>query len=344
MAVCRCGASCGCEFEVGEGLILTGTGEPGDPWVLSLEEPPPEPDEVVVPFTTQADWDRFIRRGVTNQCSVVDELTITPDGGNITTSGPNAPGSDRRVYVLEEFGTADDIEAYVSLTANDDTIGQLGVALRWQPEVAVMPWYNIVFGGNASTLRGVWEWDPPGCGSSLFTNQHEPAQRAIGGPITGATGDGTTVTVTTATPHYLSDIAPLAVLVTFGPFSQTPQNDYTVVDPNTFSFPSTEVGPWGSGSWEVAGTALAVGVCRNYGLRVVGNQLTIKHWFCVEAEGEPPWSDPWRASTAPLPLNLDGGHAVPSEGQVGIEFSHLTDGGTTGVRSITVHEFIARRL
>lgn len=332
MPRCRCsGSDCGCTLTAGDGIVVEGDGTPGDPYIISLDQP-----EVFVTWPTAAAWDQFTRVGVTNIAGVVDVRGTDGAGaGTISVSGA-MPGSDRRLYLVDDF-QATDVEARVSWSA-DSSLGQTGIALRSQPAVAVVPWHNIFFAQNANELRGVWQWIPPGTGGGLNTNQHGPDLPAAAGNIISADGDGATVTVRTAAPHYLSIIQGNHTRMSFGPFTDEAFT-VTATDATTFTFPSTEAGTWTGGTWQIETAEVPIGIRRNLAVRLQGNVMTLKHWFAVEPE--PDWSNPLRSVPAGLPASLADGSAPPADGGVGLMFGHLTDTGTPGDQTITVYEFSA---
>lgn len=283
-----------------------------------------------VEWHTVSAWDQFTVVEVTNNFGTVD-LGVDP-GGIGTATSTDEDGNDRRIYLLDGF-TATDMEARVEFSASTGAV-QLGVALRAGSSEAVMCWYNVLFGANASILQGIWEFD----GVNLTTNQHDDTLPANRQEIISAEGDGATVTVRSPLPHLLDSTQGIGVRMNFGPYAN---NDFTVTptDATTFTFSDTQVFSVTSGTWNLGSIILAANVHRHLAARVAGSEVTFKHWF--DGEPEPAWTDPQRAETNPLPATLAGsGGPPPASGGAGLMFGHFGDTG----RILRVNDFQVRSL
>lgn len=285
-------------------------------------------------WDTAAGWDRWSVIPVTNMDVTTDVVGVTAEGAaTIEATGPS--GSDRRIYQLDSFGEAADMEARVTYDA--DAGAQVGIALRVNPAVALLAWQNIFFGASASILRGVWEWVPPGDTGTLTTNQtgQTPATEQA---IISAEGDGTTVTVRSELPHLLKRTTGNVKLF-FGPFTGSTTFSATPIDATTFEVSSSEVGSWTEGTWNQDGVILAGNIRRHIKAAIRGDLFSIAHWF--DDEPEPGLLDPLRSTTLPLPDPLgSSGGPPPASGGVGLMFGHLGNVSKT----LTVYDFDARAL
>lgn len=244
-------------------------------------------------------------------------------GLGIATGVGGASGNDRRFYVRRDIAPTD-----VEMSAEFASLGsaQCGFALRVQPDRAIVVWRNIYYSASANLILGVWEYD----GSSLSSiNQQRGAVRGFVHRVLHAVGDGTAVTVTTASAHRL---APLDVVLHEGAVREFGQVTVdSVPGPTTYTFPSTAVGLWESGTWR----RVTLQARRRAAVRLVGTQVMFKQW--LPHEPEPSWDDPDRSAVGLLPEALPSGATTPlGPGGVGLLISHLGDGGRVEVRDLRV--------
>jgi hypothetical protein len=267
------------------------------------------------------DWGRF-REVPVSQIDNKVRLAATGDVGTATGVG-GASANDRRFYVLRDV-EATDVEVSAEFAAPGEA--QCGLALRVQPDRAVVVWRNIFFSANANLINGVWEYD----GATLHgTNQSAHALRGFAHPVRYAVGDGTTMTVTTAHAHRLGPMDVVLHEGAVGEFGQVVVE--SVPGPSTYTFASSAVGLWESGTWR----RVTLHARRHAAVRLVGTQVMFKHWLPHEAE--PSWDDPERARLGLLPEVLPSGGAPPlGPGGVGLLVSHLGDGRQVEVRNLQV--------
>lgn len=302
----------------------------GGAWALAHSDPR------LVTWETTLDWDRFTQVPITNIIGTTD-LGVEPGGvGTVTSSDEH--GSDRQIYVLDGF-EASDMETRVEFSINSIS-AQIGLGMRVSETApgfmgAVMPWTNVLFGANANVIPGIWEWDG-GVDPNEFlnTNQQPGVLPSIAQEIISAEGDGSTVTVETVRPHMLSEIQGTQVKMNFGPYD----NDgfaVTVVDATTFTFSDTaSFGPVTAGHWDLDSTALPDEIHRGFAARVIGTEVTFKHWFPFY-EPEPSWADPLRVRSYQIQDPLDSTRSLPGVGGAGLMFGHLADDG----RIIKVNDY-----
>lgn len=200
------------------------------------------------------------------------------------------------------------------------------------PGAAPLWWINILF-ADAKALSGVWEF---ASNQWLGGNQQPQEVPANDQAIDSASGDGSTVTVISATEHCLPDGQ--AVQLDFGPFSNTTFTA-TVVNDTTFSVSSAEVGNWDTGRWRLLNVNITKDPpvpWRALAIRTSGNTIDCKQWF-PDCESEPAWGDPFRAATQTLPNVLaDSGRRPPESGGAGIVLAHLSSDRSLAVRNLDV--------
>jgi hypothetical protein len=277
-------------------------------------------------------WDAFTEVPISNPTGTID-LAVAANGIGTATSA-NENGNDRRLYMLNGFGPYQNVETRLSFSANSSSI-QTALAMRASASQSVVAcWTNVIFGANASLLQGVWEYN----GTDLLsTNQHANSLNSITQEIIGAVGDGTMVTVRCRMPHLFTS-GGQSIRVTFGPYSDTSVTA-TSVDATTFTLPLADVFIATSGTWRRGSTGLASGTRRHVAARVIGNQVTYKHWF--DAEPEPSWTDSLRALTNVMPATLvHSGGPPPATGGVGFHVNHVGFNG----RVLSFDNFSARGL
>lgn len=258
-------------------------------------------------------------------------LRVSPTGA--------AGASDRRLFLLDPTFTATDVEAYITYEIFGGAPAvQGGVVLRVSPGgsglVAPIVWQNIFFGATGNLIPGAWEFS--GAALTQTNQQADPANGSFTGyprAIDSLTGDGTTVTVTMAEPHLLEETQNFGVAIRDNAlFPGSPFVFGTVIDPFTFTFPSTTAGTEAGGriTW-----TFWVGR-RHLAARLVGDQLTGKQW--PPTAPEPAWDDPLKAGTVTLPDPLAGGVPLPSgPGRAGFVFAHVEDVGHMDVYQFEVN-------
>lgn len=271
-------------------------------------------------------WDRFTSVPV-NGIDNVLKLTYNPSTGVANARGVGGAGNERRFFVLPNQLMAD-AELYFEydIIGAPAGAGQTGLVLRRQGDVAVIVWQNIVFGANGNMLQGTWEYD----GRTLIgTNQDAENAEIWGSEIVSAVGNGTTVTVTAATPHPPALVAGGAItLVGVGAFG-----DVTVASiptSTTFTFASATVGSWTGGRWKWNLFAPTPNGRRKVRARLVGNTVTFHQW--ITGQDEPSWSDSTRTITNTIPATLGTGKPRPiGLGEVGFVLSHLGEAAQVNI-------------
>ena len=288
-------------------------------------------EQVSVDWNNDAAWDNFDLVEVTMLPANRNTITLTGSQGIGTATGSvSGDGNDRRFYMLKNF-LARNVELEASFDVGPDASpGQIGLVVRHEGNLAVVEWCNIVFGITGQLLHGVWEYDQ--IAGTVATNQGTTLD-GFKADTVSSSGNGTTFTVKTRTPHGLI-VGSLVDLTGINAGLPNAGAVTVVTDALTFGVASAVTGPFTGGTYKTyAWKARAKAK-----VRLIDNVVQSKQWF--RTEGEPPWGDPNRTITNTLPATLSSGHAPPnSKGRVGLTIGHL---GST--KFVTVSDFCATNL
>lgn len=281
-----------------------------------------------VPFTSGSDWDDFTNYNFSTEGGPMTfNLTASGGTGKVAAVQTGTPGgNNRNLFVYNPAGESKDGEVRALIQLCDATctnVTQAGLVLRASDlgnpvhQRTIIAWTNVISYGLGTTIAGLWQGNMT-TGGSFYS--HNGAYKEISVPITSLTADGTTATVQLSEAINSSDI-PLSQIDING-VDASVDGTYAVTvvgaEPsNTVQFATTANGSWSGGSM-----GLALNNKRWIAARVIGDQMTIKHW--LPGHVEPSWSDPsniyW---TIPAVIN---GEPVPTQGKFGIIFAHGLDG------------------
>lgn len=287
--------------------------------------------QAAVTWTSTDAWNNFTIERITNPNNTV---TTTGKDANVsigTVAYVSGGGLDRNAYLLKGFSAAD-VEIEATLIPNYNQLTQLGLVLRKQGTIAIIPWTNLVFGFSGQLLHGVWQWSATD-NNTLATNQQAETV-SYNTPVISSSGDGAIFTVICTTPHGLIAGTDLVDLTSISGTLSNFMAVTTTPDALTFTVASAITGPFTGGTLKRV-TAPRPPFLGKYKARLINNILESKSWYSFE--GEPSWGS-IRAIRSVLPASLASGASLPrGKGGVGFLIAHTGDNmGTAGIADFTV--------
>lgn len=287
--------------------------------------------EITKRWWSTADWSDFTPMVVTTGSDPINTITLESSGGlsgigTIHATGGTG-GNDRRFYLLDDE-EIEDVEVY--LDASWSVIqAQIGLALRADDTIAIVPWTNVVFDLQGRMNVGVWEYVEDG--NVLTTNQDANTNDVYGTEILSANASGGTVTVKTRLAHNLKTTDFINIM----PAGTLGKQVTGVTDAFTFTYAASGSGAVANADYWSFFSSIRR---RKMAARLVGSRLSVKQW--MPWQPEPSWGDINYGFSVVLPATMPvSGAPLPTSGSIGILAAHLASS-----RSVSINDFHFRHL
>lgn len=289
-----------------------------------------------ITFNNNSDWDQF---SLANwSLDGTETYTATASGGTGTITGNRTDGSSssnaREMYVFDGVDNVKDAEvrALVTLENPSSVNTQGGFVMRASNigdpvhQAGVIMWNNVIFSATGNSLVGTFWGNQQAGGPTFQSDDFGGITMKSDVSSVVANGSSATVTVQMLDPNVVAGSS--VSIDNVDPSINGFVTVTNVIDAHNFEFATSQTGSWSSGQ-----TSYAFNYKRWMAARVIGDQVTIKHW--LPGQVEPAWNDPVFAVTYTLPSTLSNGDPVPTAGKFALLANHLGDGHAVSYSNVT---------